>query len=465
MLLIENLGDLLNAMPEAERRNWRGFMQNNPAIATVATSQHLVASLSQHDEVFFGFFDTHHLSPLTSEDARQLLKNLALHGSPSAIRSDKDGKQLADYLDTPQGAARLQAIHHLTGGSPRLYLILADFLTRESLDQLVPAFEKMVDQQLTPYYQERLRWLSPQQREIVEYLCQEQHAIVPVKTIAEALFAEHASISGQLKKLLELGYVKRTPDGRESYYELAEPLMRLSFQVKDVSHHDSSGMNPLRLIVDMLRLWYGQQQLETRLQQAPIGSVERAYLNAALNTCRHSPEGAIENTAPRVLPSEQKQPESKNENVPREDTWVYRGDALDKDAEIEKLTKIISSPATSQKKLVVALSRRGACYYFIGAYAKALADYDQVIDLDSLAQPQILMDVFFYRSLILSNAPDKHLQDFYRFIGLKNANTIFISDESTGLLWSKRLLDTLLSFKKLQIGVSRLLVLSPHGEI
>ena len=37
--------------------------------------------------------------------------------------------------------------------------------TRESLDELAGPFEKMADE-LTPYYQERMRWLTPQQRQI-----------------------------------------------------------------------------------------------------------------------------------------------------------------------------------------------------------------------------------------------------------------------------------------------------------
>ena len=49
-------------------------------------------------------------------------------------------------------------------------IVLSGFVTRESLDQLVAPFQKMADD-LTPYYQERLRWISPLQRRIVELLC------------------------------------------------------------------------------------------------------------------------------------------------------------------------------------------------------------------------------------------------------------------------------------------------------
>jgi tetratricopeptide (TPR) repeat protein len=278
IVLVENLDALFDVMSEGELRTWRAFVQDHAVIATVGTAQRLFAGVSRREHPFFGFFDTHHLPPLSSEDARDLLKKLTLLG-----QIDKGKEELLAYLDSPKGRARLGAIHHLTGGSPRLYLILADFLTRETLDALVPAFEKMVDQQLTPYYQERMRWLSTQQREIVEYLCQARHPIVPVKTIAEALFAEHSTIASQLKKLKDMGYVVARPRGREVYYELAEPLMRLSFQVKEAAENGEKGPAPLRLVVDMLRIWFEQKQLEESVAHLPPQDAGRRYLEAALS--------------------------------------------------------------------------------------------------------------------------------------------------------------------------------------
>ena len=43
--------------------------------------------------------------------------------------------------------------------------MLSEFITRESVDELVRPFEEMVED-LTPYYQERIRWLPPLQRKI-----------------------------------------------------------------------------------------------------------------------------------------------------------------------------------------------------------------------------------------------------------------------------------------------------------
>jgi DNA-binding transcriptional ArsR family regulator len=267
LVVIENLDGIFRQFEEAEQRSWRSFIQNHPIFATVATAQSLFAGVREQDQPFYGFFDTRHLLPLSADEATELLQKIAV------LNGDVD---LEAFLKTPRGRARIRAIHHLSHGNHRLYVVLSELISAESLDALVQPFETMVDEQLTPYYQERLRWLSPLQRKIVELLCQRGQPS-PVKDIADRLFAAHSTITPQLKNLREMGYVVSTPRGRESLYELAEPLMRLSMQVKDTPQSE-----PLGVIVDFLRVWYERDELEDRL--ANTGPTERIrdYLRAAL---------------------------------------------------------------------------------------------------------------------------------------------------------------------------------------
>ena len=133
----------------------------------------------------------------------------------------------------------------------------------------------MLDE-LTPYYQERLRWLSPQQRKIVEFLCS-CSSPVPVKSLANRLFITEQTAASQLKILREVGYVLSHTRGRESLYELTEPLMRLSYEVKQ------NIRQPLRLIVDFLRIWYRPDELRDRLTHLPVDAQKvREHLMAAI---------------------------------------------------------------------------------------------------------------------------------------------------------------------------------------
>jgi tetratricopeptide (TPR) repeat protein len=267
LVFIENLDSLFSQLDVMEQRSWRAFIQDNPRFVTIATAQGLFAGVADRDQPFFGFFDTEHLQPLTVPEATELMERIArLNNQPDLI----------EFLSTSRGRARVRAIHHLSGGNQRLHIVLSDFITRESLDDLVRPFEEMVDEQLTPYYQERLRWISPPQRKIVEFLCQLAHP-VPVKVIAERLFSDHGTTTSQLKKLREFGYVTTNVRGREARYELAEPLMRLSMQVK--ANHDRK---PLDLLVDFLRVWYEREDLERRLVQLLPSAYSRGYFETAL---------------------------------------------------------------------------------------------------------------------------------------------------------------------------------------
>lgn len=417
LVLVENLDLLFRQLEDADQRAWRAFIQNHPVFATAATAQSLFAGVSDRDQPFFGFFDTRHLQPLTVEEATQLLGRIAaLNGLDP----------LARFLATPRGKARVQAIRHLSGGNHRLYIVLSDFITRDSLDELVRPFEEMVDDQLTPYYQERLRWLSPQQRKIVEFLCA-QAGPVPVKRIAEGLFTEHSSIASQLQKLRDMGYVKPNPRGRESLYELAEPLMRLSMQVKNTRNHE-----PLRLIVDFLRVWFERDELERLSTRGPALGPARPYLAAALEKLKsgepnlrqellrigledidvaHCTPEQLEDL--RLLAEESTDASDwmdfvracvNQEHFTEANQWcgkiiewpgapveqvcgalVYRGVTLDRmgrpQDKIADCTRVIDMPDAPSELVSWALVSRGAALDDLGQTQEAIADFTRAIDL------------------------------------------------------------------------------------
>jgi DNA-binding transcriptional ArsR family regulator len=215
-LIVENLDELFKGLRSEGQKRLRSFLQETQFCTLLATSQSLFGGVSLQTSPFYGFFRIHHLEELKFEEAVALVKNIA-----TFVRDDK----LAAFIQTPTGRARIRAVHHLAGGNHRVYVIFSEFLTRELLDELINPFMHMLDD-LTPYYQARMAWLSPQQRKIVEYLC-DQRGAVPVKEIARRCFMTHQTAAGQLKYLREAGYVGSEASGRESFYELREPLMRL----------------------------------------------------------------------------------------------------------------------------------------------------------------------------------------------------------------------------------------------
>lgn len=279
VLLLENLDDLFEQLGDIGQKQWRAFIQNHPRFVLVTTTPSLFSGVSAQKSAFYGFFDIEPLKELDFEQVVELLEKIAI---------ERGDQALANFILTAQGRARIRAVHHLAEGNPRIYIIFAQFLTQPALDELVQAFMHTLDE-LTPYYQARMKELSGQQRKILEYLIHHRVS-APVKQIAKACFITHQVCSSQLKQLRDKRYVRSLEQGRESYYELCEPMMRLCMDVKNQRGE------PIGLFVEFLRIWYSQPELEALLQDNGIPRrVGLAYVEKALALM------AADNSDPKVL--------------------------------------------------------------------------------------------------------------------------------------------------------------------
>lgn len=245
VILLENLDDLFDQLKPTSQKQLRALIQNHPQFVLVATTPSLFTAVTSQNSPFYGFFDIDPLEELSFEEVVELLEKIAL---------ERGDTGLATFIQSTEGRARIRAVHHLAEGNPRIYIIFAQFLTQEALDELVQAFMHTLDE-LTPYYQARMKELSGQQRKIVEYLVHYRGAAT-VKQIAKSCFITQQVCSGQLKQLREKRTVRSIERGRESYYELAEPLMRLCMEVKQQRGQ------PITLFVQFLRIWYTRLELE-----------------------------------------------------------------------------------------------------------------------------------------------------------------------------------------------------------
>ena len=246
VVLVENLDRILHALGNEGQQRLRHFLQVDRSLLLVATSTRLDRTLSDQASPFYGFFTTTRLEPFAVEEAAAML---------TAIAKERDDDDLVSYLDTEEGRARLRTIAHLAGGQPRMWATLASALTVRGLDELVDLLLTRFDD-LTPYYQEQLARLSGQQRLVVAELAEVDRP-VNVTELAERLEIDQRSLGKTMSELVDRGWAAPTTspvtkllDQRRTYYELAEPLARLSFQIKE------SRGEPLRLIVEFLKHWF-----------------------------------------------------------------------------------------------------------------------------------------------------------------------------------------------------------------
>ena len=247
LLLCENLVDLFHGLGDEGQKRWRAAIQEDGNWAIVATTPQLFAALTLQDNPFYGFFTVRVLERIDIETGIDLLAKKAIHENKS---------DLADFLRTPLGRARARAVHHLAAGNHRAYVVLFDFLDKESLEDLIGPFMHMVDD-LTPYYQDKMRQLPPAQRKIIEFLCL-KGTPATVKDISTSCLMSQQTAAKQIGELVTVGFVSRNRSGRNTFCELSEPLMRICIEVKD------NKTQHFRLFVEFLRHWFTSRELERR---------------------------------------------------------------------------------------------------------------------------------------------------------------------------------------------------------
>jgi len=265
LLLIENLAIILESMEHDEHSRFRSFLQRNAHISVLAASPRLYEGSGKADHPLYNFFLLQHLDPLNRDDAHAFLIALAVW---------KEENELVEELRKASAKARVSAIFDMTGGNHRLLGMLSDCLQADDLKTLVEPFVRMVDRELTPYFQQRLGALPAQQAKILKVIAR-HHVPIQVKEIARRIPpTTEQTVSSQLRALKETGLVRSQQQGRESYYELQEPMMRLVLDIKEGRE------TVLPSIVALLREWYEAEELQALAVKCDDYS--REYYQAAL---------------------------------------------------------------------------------------------------------------------------------------------------------------------------------------
>ena len=417
LLIVENLDAAFKGLGDQGQKRWRAFLQEKGRVATLATAQQIFDAVSDRDFPFWGFFDIHHLAPLSFEDARILIRNISV---------ENENHELVQFLDTADGRYRIRSLHHLAGGNHRMYVLLSEFLTKDSLDDLVAAFETLADE-LTPYFQERVRSLPAQQAKIVQCLAAATGATT-VKDIAALTFIDERSCSKQLGELRNKRYVQSEKRGKESYYELSEPLMRLCLEVKNQRG------KPLQLIARFLKVWLTPDALQTQLKfGSGTGSRADAYRASALNLnnqfqipVREQIDREFEkhlnekNYAAALEVAEEFQSIDKLQGL-----WKaarVKHESGDFAGIIANLTAVIEMPGVPVDQKANALLVRGVTYRDLGETKKTLADYTSVIEMQDVPVSAKANAVFYrgvtYRQL---GQMEKTLLDYTSVIEMQDA--------------------------------------------
>ncbi|MBD2503918.1 winged helix-turn-helix transcriptional regulator [Anabaena azotica] len=271
-LIVENLQEVFAGLGAEGQSQLRSFLDEGTCCTILATSQSLFSNVTSHKSAFYGFFSVRTLPELTTEEAAHLLANIA---------NLEQKTELEDFIKTSNGRDRIRVIHYLLGGIPRFYVVLSRFIDNyQSLDELEEPLLAMVDA-VTPYCSVKMQWLSRQQRKIVEILADYGYAL-SVKEIAQRCFTSHQTVSSQLKDLREINFVVSEAIGRESFYELKDPVIGFWLNLR------RGQSKRIGLLIHFLKIWFDEEKL---IDQSTT-SINEASLRCRIVFGNYSEENA-----------------------------------------------------------------------------------------------------------------------------------------------------------------------------
>ena len=259
VIVIENLDQVFRRLGLAGQRDLRSWVETSGRVLILATAPALFDSIRQRDKPWFGGLIETPVDGLTAAEGRELLTLLA---------ADRSDQRLVDLLQSPRGEARIKALNQLTTGSPRTWMMLSEHLTVESLDELTPVVEALIEKQV-PYYQNLLWDLPDNHQTVVRQLAEGDWAARTASEIATATGLSQQTVSKTLCLLKEARWVcdeKLTSDRRRTFYSLREPMLRHHFQWR------ATQGEPLRLIVELLKDWF-ETRTTTHRTDSPIAQL------------------------------------------------------------------------------------------------------------------------------------------------------------------------------------------------
>ena len=208
LVMLENLGEILGRQirDKNDVASLRKFFMADNGCLLLATAPLHFDGITDIGQPFYDFFDI------------QILENLSFEETVEVIRLNLEWEERKDILDTLEDMRpRLQALYRMTGGNPRLTMMLYELIAHESITSVQEQFHLLLDR-ISPFYQGRLNDLPPGQRALLECLASMRDQEKTPAAIAARMRMSQQETSSLLKRLTDAHYLRadRHPQDRRS---------------------------------------------------------------------------------------------------------------------------------------------------------------------------------------------------------------------------------------------------------
>lgn len=219
LIMLENLNELFTRQIKNKKEigAFRKFFMDANGCLLIATSPLHFAAITSVDEPFYDFFDVQLLDYLTEEQTIELIrKNLEWENTEKT-------QILLKTFETDL-RPKILALYQMTGGNPRLTVMLYELIAHDSITEVRQQLEVLLDR-ITPFYQDRLNDLPPQERALLETMARMRDTSKTPAAITKRMRLSQNKTSTLLKRLSDAHYIRSSPnpnDKRSRYYTIRE---------------------------------------------------------------------------------------------------------------------------------------------------------------------------------------------------------------------------------------------------
>ncbi len=226
VLMVENLQSICESVDADFGWKLRGALQSEPKIILLASATSRFEGLDEAEQPFFELFRNICLEPLTTEECRLLWQ---------AVSGDEvSGREI-------------RPLQILTGGSPRLLVIVAGFARHHSLRQLMEELVTLIDEH-TEYFRSHLEVLAKTERRVYLAVIDLWRPSSTAEIAARARMDVRA-VSTMLGRLVERGAVIVEGSGRKRLYAAAERLYSIYYKLRRERDEAAIVENLIRFMV------------------------------------------------------------------------------------------------------------------------------------------------------------------------------------------------------------------------
>ena len=377
VLLIDNIDIVFSGLDsnnKTKQEQWalRKLLSENGAPIIIGGGVTTTDDIVTYEMPFFDFFKIQYLKKLDYEEFIELLNNLA-----SVTNSD-----VTVFETIRQNTSRQKALLELTGGSPRVTVILFDQIAKGFSTNINDDLNVLADA-ITPLYKAKFEELSQQQRTILDAIALNWDAI-SLRKLSSATRMQSNQLSPQLKRLVDDGWIETTPAYKDkgNAYFISERFFNIYYLIRNSSRRHK---DKIYCLSKFLECFYGKEELEKisdSLSKEEICTSEQMRLHIAFWNIKalkkHLRQKGQENIFKAFLRKENEKLR-KEFDFPEETFLIVEGDRLLKENKYEDAIRYFKEVLKLNSKNEMAQGRIGEILHALGQYEEAISSFDKIL--------------------------------------------------------------------------------------